>query len=182
LKLRYKFRLILDESLSYGVLGSRCAGLTDLQSVDPNEIDMIIGSLSGPLCAGGGFCAGSKEVVEHQRITSSAYTFSAALPAILAVTASSTIGMVQDGQELVKVLKENVKAMREQLDPRSNWVRCSSVPENPILLLIIKDEHVKARGLTYGDQELLMQEVVDDVSLPVACAATIGYGTEADDS
>lgn len=127
---------------------------------------MIIGSLSGPLCAGGGFCAGSKEVVEHQRITSSAYTFSAALPAILAVTASSTIGMVKDGRELVRVLRENVKAMREQLDPRSNWVRCSSAPENPILLLIIKDEHVKAKGLTFGDQDVIMQEVVDDVSFP----------------
>jgi 7-keto-8-aminopelargonate synthetase-like enzyme len=128
---------------------------------------MIIGSLSGPLCAGGGFCAGSKEVVEHQRITSSAYTYSAALPAILAVTASSTIGMVKEGRELARVLRENVKTMREQLDPRSNWVRCSSVPENPILLLVIKDEHVKARGLTFGDQEVIMQEVVDDVSFPI---------------
>jgi len=129
---------------------------------------MIIGSLSGPLCAGGGFCAGSKEVVEHQRITSSAYTYSAALPAILAVTASSTIGMVKEGPELVRQLRENVKAMREQLDPRSNWVRCNSVSENPILLLVIKDEHVKAKGLTFGDQEVIMQEVVDDVSLRVA--------------
>jgi serine palmitoyltransferase len=90
--------------------------------------------------------------------------------------------MVQEGRELVKVLRENVKAMREQLDPRSNWVRCSSIPENPILLLVIKDEHVTARGLTFGDQELLMQEIVDDVSLPVASTATVGYGTEADDS
>ena len=90
--------------------------------------------------------------------------------------------MVQEGRELVRVLRENVKAMREQLDPRSNWVRCSSVPENPILLLVIKDEHVTARGLTFRDQEMLMQEVVDDVSLPVANASTVGYGAEADDS
>ena len=139
---------------------------------------MIIGSLSGPLCAGGGFCAGSKEVVEHQRITSSAYTYSAALPAILAVTASSTIGMVREGQELARTLRENVKAMREQLDPRSNWVRCSGAPDNPILLLVVKDEHVKARGLTIGDQEVIMQEVVDDVSSLVSNAVDTGYGTD----
>ena len=76
--------------------------------------------------------------------------------------------MVKEGPELVRQLRENVKAMREQLDPRSNWVRCSSVPENPILLLVIKDEHIKAKGLTFGDQEVIMQEVVDDVSLRVA--------------
>ena len=81
-----------------------------------------------------------------------------------------------------RVLRENVKAMREQLDPRSNWVRCSSAPENPILLLIIKDEHVKARSLTYGDQEVIMQEVVDDVSLPVANATLVLVWTEANDS
>jgi serine palmitoyltransferase len=164
LKHQYKFRIILDESLSYGVLGLRGAGLTEATGVDPNEIDMIIGSLSGPLVAGGGFCAGCADVVEHQRITSSSYTYSAALPAILAVTASQTIAIVQDeeGARLRATLNENIKAMREQLDPRSNFVRCSCAPENPIQLLVLKDEVIKSKNLSRKDQEQIFSDVVDD--------------------
>ncbi|KAK7707817.1 serine palmitoyltransferase component [Botryosphaeria dothidea] len=162
LKLKYKFRLILDETWSYGVLGRTGRGLSEHQNVDATEIDMIIGSLAGPLCAGGGFCAGSDEVVEHQRISAAAYTFSAALPAILSTTASETIGMLQENPELLTNLRENIKSMRAQLDPRSDWVLCSSMPENPMMLLALKPEVVEKKRLSPEDQEFLLQEVVDE--------------------
>jgi serine palmitoyltransferase len=126
---------------------------------------MIIGSLSGPLCAGGGFCAASAEVVEHQRISSASYTFSAALPAMLATTASGTIAMLQEQPEIVTGLRENIKAMWGQLDPRSDWVYCSSAVENPMMLLRLKPEVVAAKKLSVEDQDQLFQDVVDEVSL-----------------
>jgi serine palmitoyltransferase len=170
LKLRYKFRLILDETWSYGVLGRTGAGLTEHQNVDPTLVDMIIGSLAGPLCAGGGFCAGNNDIVEHQRINSAAYTYSAALPAILSTTASETITMLQENPETyVGVLRENVKAIRAQLDPRSDWVKCTSAPENPNLLLVFKKEVVEQKGLSIQDQEMLLQDVVDEVSRASFC-------------
>jgi serine palmitoyltransferase len=162
LKLKYKFRLILDETWSYGVLGRTGGGVTEAQNVDATEVDMIIGSLSGPLCAAGGFCAGTEEVVEHQRISSASYTYSAALPALLATTASETISMLQEQPEILAALRENVKAMRAQLDPRSDWVKCTSMPENPIMLLVWKEEVVKAKGLSVLDQTQLFQDVVDE--------------------
>lgn len=163
LKLKYKFRLILDETWSYGVLGRTGRGLTEAQNVDASEVDMIIGSLSGPLCAGGGFCAGSEEVVEHQRISAAAYTFSAALPAILSTTASETVAILQEQPEVLVQLRDNIKSMRAQLDPRSDWVRCTSVPENPMMLLVLKPEVVEKRQLSSEDQEFLIQEAVDEV-------------------
>lgn len=39
LKRKFKYRLILDESQSIGVLGSRGAGLTDLFNIDVSLID-----------------------------------------------------------------------------------------------------------------------------------------------
>lgn len=162
LKHRYKFRLILDETSSYGVLGSTGRGITELQHVDPNEVDMIIGSLSGPLCAGGGFCAGSKPVVDHQRISSNSYTFSAALPALLATTASETVRLISDSPEFGLQLRENIKALRGQLDPRSEWVRCSSAVENPVQLLVFKDNVIESRNMSEKDQIILMQEIIDE--------------------
>lgn len=127
---------------------------------------MIIGSLAGPLCAGGGFCAGSDDIIEHQRINSAAYTYSAALPAMLSTTASETIALLQEAPETyIAPLRENVRAMRAQLDPRSEWVRCTSALENPCLILVVKKEVVEVRGWTVADQEAILQEVLDEVCL-----------------
>lgn len=164
LKERYKFRIILDETLSFGVLGRTGRGLTEAQNVDPQQVDMIVGSLSGPLCAGGGFCAGTMDVVQHQRITSSAYTYSAALPAILAMTASETVGLLQSNPDILTQCRENIKAMRAQLDPRSEWVMCTSAPDNPILLFFLKPDVVRSRKLTVDDQERILMECADEVS------------------
>ncbi|KAL2128241.1 hypothetical protein VTI74DRAFT_9455 [Chaetomium olivicolor] len=162
LKEKYKFRLMLDETWSFGVLGRTGRGLTEAQNVDPSQVDMIVGSLAGPLCAGGGFCAGTKDVVEHQRVSSTAYTFSAALPAMLAVTASESLNLLQSNPEILLQCRENIRLMKAQLDPRSDWVICTSAPENPIMILTLKPEVVKARRLTIEDQERLLQECVDE--------------------
>ena len=132
--------------------------------MDPTEVDMIIGSLSGPLCAGGGFCAGSEEIVEHQRISAAAYTFSAALPAMLATTASEIVTLLQTTPDILSQARENTKLMWAQLDPRSDWVTCTSVTENPMMLLILKPEVVASKRLSVEDQEHLLQDVVDEVS------------------
>ncbi|KAI1007581.1 Serine palmitoyltransferase 1 [Podosphaera aphanis] len=162
LKLRYKFRLMLDETWSFGVLGRTGRGLTEAQNVDASEVDMLVGSLAGALCAGGGFCAGSSDVVEHQRISAASYTFSAALPAILATTANETLNMLQSNPDILTLSRENIKAMRAQLDPRSDWVYCSSFIENPVLLLVLKPDVVSSRRLSLLDQDRILQECVDE--------------------
>ncbi|KAI9804144.1 MAG: hypothetical protein M1825_001546 [Sarcosagium campestre] len=162
LKMRYKFRLILDETWSFGVLGMTGRGVTEQQNVDASAVDMIIGSLAGPLCAGGGFCAGSDEIVEHQRISAAAYTFSAALPAMLATTASETLALLQTNTDILNQLRDNIKTMRGQLDPRSDWVYCASAVENPIQLVVLKDEVVKSKNLSFADQQRLLQDIVDE--------------------
>lgn len=164
LKYRFKFRIILDETWSFGVLGRMGRGITEHQNVDVADIDMIIGSLAGQLCAGGGFCAGSDVVVEHQRITSAAYTFSAALPAMLATAASEAMAILQTSPDMLTQLREHIRAMRAQLDPRSDWVYCTSAPENPIMLLVLKTEVITSKRLSREDQERLLQDVVDEVS------------------
>lgn len=170
LKHKYKFRIVLDESWSYGVLGDCGRGVTEAQNVDANEVDMLIGSLSGPLCAGGGFCAGSPEVVEHQRIMATAYTYSAALPAILATTASETIKLLQDSPEHGTKLQENVDVMWGQFDPRNfpkqQWVVCTSSKQNPIMLFALKEELVTKYELSVKEQENIIQEFVEEVNVP----------------
>ncbi|CAO1622271.1 unnamed protein product [Sympodiomycopsis kandeliae] len=128
LKRKYKFRLILDESLSVGTLGKRGRGLTELYDVPAQEVDMIVGSMANTMGSAGGFCAGSSEVVFHQRINGPSYVFSAALPAMLAVASSIAINKVLHNEDdVLGRLAENIRAVRSTLD----GIECLSIPSDP---------------------------------------------------
>lgn len=133
--------------------------------MDAANIDIIVGSLAGGVASGGGFCTGYKIMVEHQRLNSPALTFSASLPTFLATTASAVIDKLQssDGAKELMTLQERIASLRTQLD-RSDWIMCTSAPENPVLHLTLKDQHVDSRRFTRSEQERLLQECVDEVS------------------
>ncbi|CAB4030958.1 serine palmitoyltransferase 1-like, partial [Paramuricea clavata] len=66
LKYKYKVRILLDESQSFGVLGATGRGLTEHFDVDRNDVDLISASMESSLATIGGFCCGSSFVVDHQ--------------------------------------------------------------------------------------------------------------------
>jgi serine palmitoyltransferase len=159
LKQRYKYRLILDESYSFGVLGRTGRGVTEHQNVDPQSVEMLVGSLAHGICSGGGFCAGSPEVVDHQRISSSAYVFSAALPAMLAVTTSETLKLLEGNPQVLTALRENIKAFRNQMD-RCEYVECTSSLDNPVCMFILKRDGLEGR--IFGNEEKILMDIVDE--------------------
>jgi serine palmitoyltransferase len=139
--------------------------LTELLNIDATSIDIIIGSLAGCVSSAGGFCTGASLMVEHQRLNSPAVTFSASLPTFLTTTASEVITRLQSAQgaELLGSLQDRTAALRHQL-AQSDWVRCTSAPQNPVIMLVLKEDHVLARSLSRSQQETLLQECVDEVS------------------
>ncbi|KAJ3374252.1 serine palmitoyltransferase component [Allomyces arbusculus] len=113
LKNRYKYRLILDETLSFGTLGATGRGLTEHYGVPASSVDLLIGSLGHALASAGGFCAGANAAIEHQRLSASAYVFSAALPPMLAVTASHALAQLRTRPgDLLDPLRGNIRAFR----------------------------------------------------------------------
>ncbi|KAK8519708.1 hypothetical protein V6N11_064859 [Hibiscus sabdariffa] len=84
LKEKYRFRVLLDESNSIGVLGHSGRGLTEYCRVPIEKIDIVTASMGHALATEGGFCTGSARVIDHQRLSSSGYVFSASLPPYLA--------------------------------------------------------------------------------------------------
>jgi 7-keto-8-aminopelargonate synthetase-like enzyme len=167
--MRYKFRLILDEAWSFGVLGQTGRGVTESQRVDTSQVDILVGSLAGPLSAGGGFCAGSHDVVDHQRLSATSYTYSCGLPAMLARTAGETISMLQADPEILTTCRKNITMMRTQL-AKCHQVNSISSPENPVQLLVLKSNIVESQNLRASEQEQIFQDCVDEVHL-----STPGY-------
>jgi len=77
---------------------------------------MIVGSVANGLNPSGSFCADSRIVVDHQRINGTSFVFSAAVPALLAVSASEGINILRNMLSILSTLQENVRAIRAVLD------------------------------------------------------------------
>ncbi|KAN0060793.1 serine palmitoyltransferase component [Thecaphora frezii] len=140
LKRKYKFRLILDESISFGTVGATGRGLTELQEVPAKDVEIIVGSMANTLGSAGGFCAGSNEVVYHQRINGTSFVFSAAMPAMLAIASSTAISYMVSQPSILTTLHENVRTLRSVLD-HVECLRISSDTASPLV-------HVQVRSKT----------------------------------
>ena len=56
--IRFKFRLIIDETYSWGVLGATGKGLTEHFNLPVGTIDVLIGAMDTTMASIGGFCVG----------------------------------------------------------------------------------------------------------------------------
>ncbi|KAJ1336823.1 hypothetical protein BSLG_006926 [Batrachochytrium salamandrivorans] len=157
LKNKYKYRLIVEESMSFGVLGSRGAGVADHFGIPRGEIDIMVASMSNALASSGGFCAGSKEIVEHQRLSGLSYTFSASLPAVLAVGALESLRILETRPETLLTLAENASAIKSKLRKIGSGVvlNISSSPESPVIHLQLRS------GSSREEDDRILQEIVD---------------------
>ena len=101
---------------------------------------MLIGSVANGLNSSGGFCAGSRIVVDHQRINGTSFVFSAAVPALLAVSASEGINILRNTPSILTTLQENLRAIRAVLD-RVEAITIPSHASSPII-------HIHLRSAT----------------------------------
>jgi serine palmitoyltransferase len=72
LKRRYKFYLFVDEAHSIGALGPRGRGVCDYFGIDPNEVDILMGTLTKSFGANGGYIAAEKHIIDKLRSTNAA--------------------------------------------------------------------------------------------------------------
>ncbi|XP_050351734.1 serine palmitoyltransferase 1 [Nymphalis io] len=112
---RFKLRIILDESLTIGVIGKHGRGLTEHLNVPRDEIDLIVGSLEHSFATIGGFCAGTHFIVEHQRLSGLGYCFSASLPPMLTQAAICALDIIEEKPYIISELDENSKKLNKAL-------------------------------------------------------------------
>jgi serine palmitoyltransferase len=140
---------------------------------------MLVGSVANGLNSSGGFCAGSRIVVDHQRINGTSFVFSAAVPALLAVSASEGINILRNTPSISSTLQENVRAIRAVLD-RVEALTISSHAASPIIHIQLRSAtpsvSVSAKQLNpatpaardawsfdIAGEERLLQDIVDEV-------------------
>ncbi|ONK59236.1 uncharacterized protein A4U43_C08F4380 [Asparagus officinalis] len=157
LKEKYRFRVILDESNSFGVLGNSGRGLAEHYGVPIEKIDIITAGMGNALATDGGFCTGGVRVVDHQRLSSSGYVFSASLPPYLATAAIAAVDRLEENPSILASLRNNIALLRKGLSDVPG-LTLTSDPQSPIVLLQLK----KPTGSHESDLKLL-EKIVDRV-------------------
>ena len=162
IKNKYKFRLLVDESISFGVLGDTGRGAIEHFGVEPSDVEIIAASLGNSTASIGGFCAGSREIVDHQRLSGLGYCFSASLPPYLASTSMAALDIIEmEGTHRMKKLQENAKYFRQSLDSSKAFYVAGGSASLISPLIHVRLHSSSTDKTTWDDEELALQRIVN---------------------
>jgi serine palmitoyltransferase len=161
---KYKFRLVLEDGYGFGVLGKTGRGTPEHFNIPTMDVDVYIGSLSTSMGAVGGFCAGASNMVDHQRLSATAYVFSASLPPYITASVSQCLTVMDRDHSFVEKLQAHTRHMREHL--RSAGFNAEKIQlvdsvddASPVMVLAVQPAYVKAEGLQNVENSL--QKVIN---------------------
>ncbi|XP_039580062.1 serine palmitoyltransferase 1 [Passer montanus] len=115
LKYKYKVRIFLEESLSFGVLGEHGRGITEHFGINIDDIDLISANMENSLASIGGFCCGRSFIIDHQRLSGQGYCFSASLPPLLAAAAIEALNIMEDNPDIFQTLRAKCERIHKAL-------------------------------------------------------------------
>ncbi|KAH8999735.1 hypothetical protein EDB92DRAFT_1940493 [Lactarius akahatsu] len=133
-------------------------------------------TVANTLNSSGGFCAGSRIIVDHQHINSTSFVFSAVVLALLAVSTSEGINILRNTLSILSTLQENVHAIRAVLDP-VEALTIPSHPASPIIHIHLRSASTSASAklpnpatpvprdapsFDIAGEECLLQDIVDE--------------------
>lgn len=113
LKNMYKFYLYVDEAHSIGALGPRGRGVCDYFGIDPNTVDIMMGTLTKSFGASGGYIGGSHALISDLRKQNHSNVYGEAhSPAVLMQIISALVSIM--GREALEV----VPGLQKYVTPR----------------------------------------------------------------
>jgi len=124
IKKKYKCYLWVDEAHSIGAIGPTGRGVTDYCGVDPNDVDVLMGTYTKSFAAVGGYITGKKELISHLRNSSFSAMYSTSMSPgccqqiIAAIEVMSGEDGTNKGMEKIKSLRDNSNFFRQGLIDR----------------------------------------------------------------
>ncbi|XP_065830585.1 serine palmitoyltransferase 1-like [Oscarella lobularis] len=157
LKYKYKVRLFVDETISFGSLGPNGCGVTEHfegEKYGIKDVDLMSGSLEHAVASIGGFCCGTSYVVDHQRLSGTGYVFSASPPPLLVESAIVGLKLMAEKKGMFTDLRFQSRFLRKQLE----GIEGMSVEGDPVSPII----HLRCVAVAEERQEdEVLQQIVD---------------------
>mmetsp|Transcript_7995 Transcript_7995/g.8823 ORF Transcript_7995/g.8823 Transcript_7995/m.8823 type:complete len:594 (+) Transcript_7995:115-1896(+) len=167
LKHKYRYRLILDESFSFGTLGKTGRGSLEEHNKRPMyDAEITTIALENSLGSIGGVTVGNEDVVDHQRLSGAGYCYSASAPPFTACAAVASLRLLKDQPELVQRLQSNIRYTYERLKTRDkNFTQkaklvVTSDSRSPIIVMQLDRESIYETAIMSGIMRECLQRGV----------------------
>ncbi|XP_042327031.1 serine palmitoyltransferase 2 [Sceloporus undulatus] len=121
LKKKYKSYLYVDEAHSIGALGPNGRGVVEYFGLDPEDVDIMMGTFTKSFGAAGGYIGGKKELIDYLRVHSHSAVYATSLspPVLQQIISTMKCIMGEDGTTLgkqrIQQLAENTRYFRRRL-------------------------------------------------------------------
>jgi 8-amino-7-oxononanoate synthase len=138
LKRKSGARLMIDDAHGLGVLGAGGRGTAEHFGLE-NDVDLVMGTFSKSLAAGGGFVAGDQVIIDFIRHNARAQIFSASFPPASAAAVLKALELVEREPERRKRLWENTRYMKRELEALGFDTGAS---ETPVIPIVVGDDWV----------------------------------------
>lgn len=109
LKEKHGAFLMVDEAHSLGVLGKKGYGVFEEKGVNPNLVDIWMGTLSKTLAAAGGYIAGNKALITLLKYSASGFVYSVGISPPVAAASLKALELLHSEPRRVEKLHENTK-------------------------------------------------------------------------
>ena len=104
---RHRAWLMVDEAHALGVLGARGSGSAEHAGLDPDEVDIWMGTLSKSLVSCGGYIAGSRALVDYLKRKAPGFVFSVGMAPAAAASALAALDILRAEPERMARLRRN---------------------------------------------------------------------------
>jgi 8-amino-7-oxononanoate synthase/acyl carrier protein len=133
----HKALLMVDEAHSAGVLGPHGRGIGEYFGVDPQDVDLWMGTLSKSFGSCGGYIAGCRPMVEYLKYTAPGFVYSVGISPANAAAALAAIRLLRAEPERVAWLQQRARLFLTLA--RSRGLNTGLSQDSPIVPVILGD-------------------------------------------
>jgi 7-keto-8-aminopelargonate synthetase-like enzyme len=125
---------MVDEAHSIGTMGAHGRGIAEHFGIDPNDVDVWMGTLSKSFGSCGGYIAGKKELVEYLKYTTPGFVFSVGLsPANTAAAIASLKVLEREPQRVARLHEASALFLNEARKHGLNTGKSANTPVVPVI-------------------------------------------------
>ncbi len=159
---RYSAHVIIDDAHGIGHFGEHGEGICGHLGL-MDKIDILVGTFSKSFASIGGFCAASREIIQHLQHHARSLIFSASMPPAMVATASKALDIFYDDYKRRKRVLQNASILRKGIESLGFRTVPQKIP-TPIVPIIIGD----VMKLAYFSKGLLENGVYTNPVIPPA--------------
>ena len=118
LKREYGCFLMVDEAHSACVIGQTGGGVDEYFGLEPDDVDIKMGTLSKGLGTCGGYLAGRKTLIDYLRYNLPGFVFSVGMSPPLAAAALRAVQLLREDPSIMADLRRNIACFCEEAQAR----------------------------------------------------------------